>query len=119
MPGTRKTSAGKPPAQAPEDDKYRVVLIAPDRDALGRLLQKYDLDVGPLEQRRDSKEIEAHIFATQAQIELLRREKWRLEVHENLSEIGRERQKEVARGDRFEGGKVAPKGLGKKSNREG
>lgn len=118
MSGSRKPSAGKPPAQPPED-KFHVVLIAPDREALGRLIHKFDLDLGPLEPRRDSKEIEAHFYATQAQIEQLRKAGLSLEVGENLSEIGRERQKEVAKGDRFEGGKIPPKGLGKKTRQEG
>jgi hypothetical protein len=43
-----------------------------------------------------------------------KKERRKIEVHENLSKIGRLRQKEVGKGDRFKGGKIPPKGLGKK-----
>jgi hypothetical protein len=37
-----------------------------------------------------------------------------LEVIDDATRVGRERQKEVGKGDRIEGGKKAPRGLGKK-----
>jgi hypothetical protein len=37
-----------------------------------------------------------------------------LRIEKNLNEIGGERQKEIGKGDRFEGGKVRPTALGRK-----
>jgi hypothetical protein len=36
------------------------------------------------------------------------------EIIEDATAVGKERQKEVGQGDRFEGGKIAPRGLGRK-----
>jgi hypothetical protein len=39
-----------------------------------------------------------------------------LEVGENAAELAKQRMEEVGRGDRFEGGRVAPRGLGRKGS---
>lgn len=91
------------------------ILHASDRDSLARLLREEVLDVGHIHRLPDSDGLEAHLYSTQAQIRRLKKKGWKLEVRENLSERGRERQQEVGKGDRFKGGKVAPKGLGKKN----
>lgn len=102
----------------PESDVFLSVLYAPDRESLTRLLRKEILDVGPMHTRPHSKEVEVHIYANEEQIKKLKEYGWKLEVRENLSEVGRKRQEEVGKGDRFEGGKVPPKGLGKKTRKE-
>lgn len=102
----------------PERDRFLTVLYAPDRESLAQLFRKELLDAGPILRKPDAKEIEVHLYADEKQIKRLREYGWRLEVRENLSEIGRKRQKEVGKGDRFEGGKIPPKGLGKKIGKE-
>ena len=101
-----------------ERDVFHTVLHAPDRESLSRLLRKEILDVGPMRTQPDSKEVEVDIYADKEHIKKLKEYGWKLDVRENLSEVGRKRQKEVGKGDRFKGGKIPPKGLGKKTRKE-
>lgn len=116
-----KDSKGNGGNSSPQDpDVFRVLLYAPDRRSLAKVIRELDLDIDhqhPSE-REDQKEVEIQGFLTQYQIDELKSRGWRLQVEENLSELGRERQKEVGRGDRFEGGKVKPTGLGRKIREE-
>jgi hypothetical protein len=57
------------------------------------------------------------VYATAERIAELRAAGYKVEQGENVSELGRQRQKEVGQGDRFEGGRVAPHGLGTKPGR--
>jgi hypothetical protein len=98
-----------------QKDVFLTVLYAPDHESLARMLQKEILDVGPMHTRHGLKEVEVHIYANEEQIKKLKDYGWKLEVRENLSEVGRKRQEDVGKGDRFEGGKIPPKGLGKKT----
>jgi hypothetical protein len=100
-----------------EGDIFRVELRVPDREALGQLLNNGALDFGSI-QSQPNGEIIVDLFLTRSQIGQLEKVGHKLEVFENMSEIGKERQKEVGAGDRFEGGKIAPKGLGKKTERQ-
>jgi hypothetical protein len=118
MPSTSDPEESGLTEQQPDNDVYRVVLYAPNRESLAQLLRERILDVGPLHARPDAREIEVHLFCNQEQIAQLRTDGWKLEVHENLSEIGRTRQQEVGKAERFEGGKVPPKGLGKKTRED-
>ncbi len=113
-----KKPAKKNPGNPPERDLFLTVLYAPDRESLSHLLRNEILDVGPVRARPDSKEIEVHLYADEPQIRKLRKYGWKLDVRENLSEVGRKRQNEVGKGDRFEGGRIPPKGLGKKTGKE-
>lgn len=106
------------PKKRPERDIYLTVLYAPDSAKLAHVLRKEILDIGPMLARPGSKEIEVHLYADKQQIEKLKRYGWKLDVRENLSEVGRKRQKEVGKGDRFEGGRIPPKGLGLKTGKE-
>lgn len=106
-----------PTGEIDEKDIFRVELRAPSREALGDLLHNGALDFGPIQQLA-SGEIIIDLFLRQTQIDNLQKAGWRLQVFENLSVAGHDRQMEVGAGDRFEGGKVAPKGLGKKIKEE-
>lgn len=110
----RKTPGGKQPPGDQPGDIFHVVLVAPNRRVVTELVTKHMLDLGPLNPRPETGELEVHLFAPQRQIEALRTEGWKPQVRENMSEEGRQRQQEVARGDRFQGGKKPPRGLGKK-----
>lgn len=121
LPGrARKSSGEKQPGQPPSGEKpmpgdiYHVVLVAPNRRVAAELVAKHALDLGPLHLRPETGELEMHLYAPQRQIEELRAAGWKPEVRENMSAEGRQRQQEVARGDRFQGGKKPPRGLGKK-----
>lgn len=105
--------------QPERGDIFLAVLRAPDRESLARLLRDEILDVGPIQPVPNSAELIAHLYVGREQIAMLQKKYgWPLEVSENLSEIGRQRQQEVGQGDRFEGGRIPPKGLGQKSGRE-
>jgi hypothetical protein len=113
----RRTNPNPGPNDPPPDpDIFRVTLHAPDRDALAKVVRELGLDIDHQHpgEERDVKEVQITAFLTQQQIDELTRRQWTLHVEENLSEVGRQRQQEVAKGDRFEGGKVKPAGLGKK-----
>ena len=114
MPDQVKTGKEKPAKPPRDPDVYRVLLRAPDRETLARAVRQRGLDIDHSHPSRE-KPLEIEAFLTQAQVDDLKKEGWDLRVRENLSEIGRERQKEVGKGDRFQGGKIAPKGLGKKT----
>jgi hypothetical protein len=116
-------SAKKPPETVSnkggrEGDLFRAILRAPNREKVSEVLRKKNLDVGSMRSPRGAREVEVVLFVTQKQAEELKQEGWQIEVFENLSEIGRSRQQEVGKGDRFEGGKIPPKGLGKKTRKE-
>lgn len=113
-----KKTAEKASAKPPEKDVFLTVLYAADRASLSRLLREEVLDVGPTYMKPDSKEVEAHLYVNEEEIKKLKKQGWKLDVRENLSEVGRKRQKEVGKGDRFKGGKIPPKGLGKKVKQE-
>jgi hypothetical protein len=105
----------------PEDDRF-AVRITVDREAARRLTQRTDLDFGDRPHIRPQSENRAILeaFATRAQISELRAEGYAVAVGANESAAGRARQAEVGQGDRFEGGRVPPKGLGRKvGGREG
>lgn len=101
------------------DDVFRVVLRAPDNDALSRIIREYDLDVDHQHPRPGDRMIEIEAFVPIERAEALKAAGFDVEVHENLSERGRERQKEVGAGDRFEAGKTRPRGLGRLVRDEG
>jgi hypothetical protein len=111
---TKKSDGSNDPPQDP--DIFRVSLRAPDRAALARVVRELGLDIDHQHpgEEHNVKEVLITAFLTQLQIDELKGRRWELRVEENLSAIGRERQKEVGKGDRFESGKVRPTGLGKK-----
>ena len=58
------------------------------------------------------------LFLSQGQIDALRGEGYDVEIVSNQSARGRERLAEVGQGDRFEGGRIAPRGIGHKVGRQ-
>lgn len=92
------------------------IRVAVTTESLAELLGTVDLDVGdrPLVETGREGTGTLLAFAAAGQIADLESAGYRVEVGENLSELGRLRQAEVGQGDRFEGGRVAPQGLGAK-----
>jgi hypothetical protein len=99
-------------------DKF-AVKISVTPETVTELLRRFDLDVGdrphvePIAERRGT----LYAFAPQEQIREIEAAGYAIEVGENLSETGRQRMAEVAEGDRFDGGRVSPRGLGRKPGR--
>ncbi len=59
------------------------------------------------------------LFVPRDQIEALRGEGYEVEIVSNQSARQRERLEEVEQGDRYEGGRIPPKGLGRKIDGSG
>ena len=92
--------------------------ITGSRETLARLMQTVQLDVGcrhPEIEANPDRSATLLFYATKDRIRELEAN-YKVETLENVSELGRQRQKEVGQGDRFEGGRIAPRGLGQKSN---
>lgn len=88
---------------------------------LTELLRRFELDVGdrphvePIAAGRGMLDA----FASQEQIREVEAAGYHVDVGENVSETGRQRMTEVSEGDRFEGGHIPPRGLGRKPGRLG
>ena len=95
--------------------------VAVTRDTYARLVQEFHVDVGcrPDVEVRPDGTGSLQIFATAAQIQALRAAGFQVEQGENASERGRKAQAEIGKGDRFEGGRVTPRGLGRKPGEDG
>jgi 23S rRNA pseudouridine2605 synthase len=117
---TDETQRGQPsePLREPgeaDDDRF-AVRITVDREGARRLSQRTDLDFGDRPHIRPQSENRAILeaFATRAQIAQLQAEGHPVAIGQNESAAGRARQAELDRGDRFEGGRTPPRGLGRK-----
>jgi hypothetical protein len=101
-------------------DLYAVRIIGRP-ETFAKLKQEFELDLGcrgpQLEMNPDGSGTML-VYATEKRIAELRAAGYRVEPGENVSELGRQRQKEVAEGDRFMSGRVAPRGLAKKPGPE-
>jgi hypothetical protein len=86
--------------------------ITGDRETLAKVLRTFQLVVGcrhaHLEPNQDGTATMI-VYATEARIRELRDAGYAVESGENVSALGRERQREVGTGDRFEGGRVPPR----------
>jgi hypothetical protein len=107
----------------PADDEspriLRILITAREKEALSTLLRENALDLscgGP--KRREGGVITLEAFVPEAELDRLRRYPVQIDVIEDASAKGRERQKEVGKGNRFEGKKV-PRGLGWKVKDDG
>lgn len=86
-------------------------------EELDRLLRTMAVDVGcthPRFERLGEEKVALLAYSTMAQVEQLRGEGYAVELGENVSRRAGRLKGEIGSGDRFEGGKIAPKGLGRK-----
>jgi hypothetical protein len=104
---------GEPGEQA--DDQF-VVWLAVNTEQAAELLGRGEFDFG--DHPNISVDAEGAgrlaLFLTRGQIDALRSEGYQAEVGANMSARARERVTEVGQGDRFEGGRITPRGLGRK-----
>ena len=92
------------------------VRITVTQDNFATLVETYALDLGcrpHIEMNPDGTGT-LQAFASEERIRELEAAGYRVEQGENVSALGRERQKEVGVGDRFQGGRVTPRGLARK-----
>jgi hypothetical protein len=94
----------------------RIALKGPDREALGKLAREFRLDTGGAGGARTQPDgtVRMEAYVPEEVLAKLEKAGATFEVIEDATKVGKERQKEVGRGDRYEGGKVVPRGLGKK-----
>lgn len=109
----KEQSGYKSPDDTPPD-KYRTEITVTSREEVRALVRDRGLDLVQTEVLDAGKRFRLIFFLNQEEIEQLRADKFQPDVGENVSELGLKRQTEVAQGDRFDGGRIAPKGLGVK-----
>lgn len=93
----------------------RIALKARNQETLAYLVKKFRLHLGGIRPKRlpdDTLRMEAYV--PEELLDELKKAGGVFEIIEDATKVGQERQKEVGRGDRFEGGKKVPRGLGKK-----
>lgn len=98
--------------ERPPADKYSVRILTGNRKDAQSLIRDRGLDLVKTEVLDGDERVQLTFFINEQEIADLRKAGYTLDVGENVSELGLKRQSEVAEGDRFEGGRVAPKGLG-------
>lgn len=92
---------------------FRIVITTSAPEEMCQLLRRHTLDLncgGPVREPDGTISVEA--FVTQQEIDSLSSGPWKLEVLENASEVGAQRQLEVGRGNRFAEARAVPRGLG-------
>jgi hypothetical protein len=116
LDGEHQLAAG----QANPPDLY-ATRITGSREALTEVLRQFELDAGcrPHPELNSDGGGSLIVYASDAAIRELQAAGYAVERGENVSALGRERQSEVGQGDRFEGGRVVPRGLGQKPRRDG
>jgi hypothetical protein len=108
------------PDDAVPPDLY-AVKVTGSREALAKLLQTFELDVGcrhPELEPAAGRNAVLLVYASRERIGEIQAAGYSVEIGENVSAQARERQAEVGKGDRFEGGRVPPRGLGRKPGGE-
>lgn len=98
-----------------DDDKF-AARVKVTRDQADKLLRRDDLDFGdhPGFSVNPDGIGSIDMFATRADVAALQAEGYEIEVGANLSARARDRLAEVGQGDRFEGGRIPPRGIGRK-----
>lgn len=94
-------------------DVVQVKVWVPDQKALKEILSvgRFSLDCAS-PQRDESGNFVVTLYAPKAEANKLTQLKYRYEVDETYGEVLEQRQKEVSKTDRFQGGKIKPEGLG-------
>ncbi len=112
--GTGESDRPGPDAVNPPDLFSARVTVT--RETYPKLIQAFDLDVGcrPHVEVLPDGTGSLLVYATEERIRELQAAGYEVKVGENVSELGRRAQSEVGGGDRFEGGRIAPRGLGQK-----
>lgn len=98
-----------------EDDQFAVRLKG-SQEQMDKLLRRSEFDAGDHPHISDNRDGTGwlDLFLTSRQISSLRAEGYEIQVGANLSELGRVRLAEIGSGDRYDGGRSAPQGLGRK-----
>lgn len=109
----------KKPNREPNDtgelpDLFDAHLIGPSETVL-RAIAEHELDVGCRHasvERSEGDVVSVQIFASATQLDAIQGGGLKVERGDNVSALARERFTEVGRGDRYDGGRSFPEGLG-------
>ena len=83
--------------------RYRITVTSNDREAMLDLVRKYKLQVFDHGNRySESTGYTVGAIAQPADIQKLKNAGYHVERHEDVDKLGRERQKEVGQGDRYQ-----------------
>lgn len=94
-------------------DVVQVKVWVPDQKALKEVLSVGTFSLDCASPKRDANgEFLITLYAPKAEADKLKQLKFRHEVDEKFGDVLEQRQKEVSKTDRFEGGKIKPEGLG-------
>lgn len=105
----RKTKSAGPDVPS---DRYRSILRFRTREDARKFVRQRGLDLVETRPGEEGEAVQLVFYLSQAQIKELQKDGYSPEVGQNVSELGRQRQKEVAKGDRFDSGRVVPRGMG-------
>lgn len=96
------------------------VRLKGNQEQIDELLRRGEVDAGDHPHITDNRDGTGwlDLFLTSRQIESLRAAGHEIQVGENLSEQGRVRLADIGSGDRYDGGRAAPQGLGRKVHRD-
>ncbi len=96
------------------EDVVKITVWIPGQAALKEVLaaaDKIELDCGAPKQDSDGN-FKVTLYAPAAEAKKITKLHYRHEVDENYGAVLKERQQEVSKTDRFDGGKIKPQGLG-------
>jgi hypothetical protein len=97
------------------DKIAKITVWVPDQKALNEILSAAKVTTECGSPKRDSDgNFVVTLYATLAEAQKITALSYRHEVDENFGEVLKQRQQEVSKTDRFQGGKVKPEGLGVK-----
>jgi hypothetical protein len=115
MTDDKATRGGRDGGAERDDDQF-VVRVKATRGQVDELLRRGEFDFGDHPNITPNPDGTGNLdlFLTRTQIEALRARGYEVEVGLNLSARARERVADVGKGDRFEGGRIPPRGLGRK-----
>jgi hypothetical protein len=110
---TDQTAEDSGPERA--DDQFAVRLKA-NQEQVDELLRRGEVDAGDHPHISDNRDGTGwlDLLLTSRQIGSPSAEGYEIQVGANLSELGRVRLADVGSGDRYDGGRAAPQGLGRK-----
>jgi hypothetical protein len=109
-----------PPQGSANSSDLFEVYITVSRESFAALMQKFprlDLGCRPHVDPNPDGTGNLQAFASEQSIREIEAAGYRVQKGQNVSALGRELQKEVGVGDRFQGGRVIPHGLGRKPGR--
>lgn len=81
--------------------RFRITITSRDREAMLDLVRKHKIQVSDHGSRHSEAGYTVDAIAEPADIQTLQAAGYRVEQHEDVDELGKARQKEVGRGDRY------------------